>query len=129
MFAIDGVKLPSNASKHKSGTRADFEHQATKLEAAAQSILKRHREADRQSVEASLQQKEQQRIKRLQTDATQLRKWLADYPEDRQGRKGSIRQSHRTDNDSAKMITSKGVIQGYCGVAAVDNQHPIIVDA
>ena len=25
MFAIDGVKLPSNASKAKSGTRADFE--------------------------------------------------------------------------------------------------------
>ena len=25
LFAIDGVKLPSNASKHKSGTRADFE--------------------------------------------------------------------------------------------------------
>ena len=24
MFAIDGVKLPSNASKHRSGTRADF---------------------------------------------------------------------------------------------------------
>ncbi|MDP1860959.1 MAG: transposase, partial [Gemmatimonadaceae bacterium] len=35
MFAIDGVKLPSNASKHRSGTRADFEHQAAKLEAAA----------------------------------------------------------------------------------------------
>ena len=28
MFAIDGVKLPSNASKERSGTRADFQHQA-----------------------------------------------------------------------------------------------------
>ena len=28
MFAIDGVKLPSNASKHRSGTRADFERHA-----------------------------------------------------------------------------------------------------
>jgi transposase len=28
MFAIDGVKLPSNASKARSGTRADFERQA-----------------------------------------------------------------------------------------------------
>jgi hypothetical protein len=28
-FAIDGVKLPSNASKAKSGTRADFEREAT----------------------------------------------------------------------------------------------------
>jgi len=29
MFAIDGVKLPSNAAKSRSGTRADFERQAT----------------------------------------------------------------------------------------------------
>jgi transposase len=46
MFAIDGVKLPSNASKAKSGTRADFERQAAKLEAAAQTMLARHRETD-----------------------------------------------------------------------------------
>lgn len=38
MFAIDGMKLPSNASKQRSGTRAEFERQATKLEAAAQTI-------------------------------------------------------------------------------------------
>jgi transposase len=31
MFAIDGVKLPSNASKAKSGTRAEFKRQADKL--------------------------------------------------------------------------------------------------
>ncbi len=30
MFAIDGVKLPSNASKAKSGTRAEFTQQAAK---------------------------------------------------------------------------------------------------
>ena len=30
-----GVKLPSNASKARSGTRADFERQAGKLEATA----------------------------------------------------------------------------------------------
>ena len=32
---IDGVKLPSQAAKQRSGTRADFERQATKLEATA----------------------------------------------------------------------------------------------
>ena len=46
MFAIDGVKLPSNAAKSRSGTRADFERQAKKLEAAAATMLQRHREAD-----------------------------------------------------------------------------------
>ena len=34
MFAIEGFKRPSNASKAKSGTRADFERQADKLDAA-----------------------------------------------------------------------------------------------
>ena len=56
MFAIDGVKLPSNASKQKSGTRANFEHQAAKLEAAARVMLERHREADQKPVEADLRQ-------------------------------------------------------------------------
>ncbi|MDP1643965.1 MAG: transposase [Thiobacillus sp.] len=129
MFAIDGVKLPSNASKHKSGTRADFEHQAAKLEAAARVMLERHREADQQAIEPDLKAKEAQRIIRLQRDATQLRQWLAAHPEDRQGSKGSIRKSNRTDNESTKMATNKGVIQGYTGVAAVDAKHQIIVDA
>jgi transposase len=129
MFAIDGVKLPSNASKQKSGTRADFGHQAAKLEAAARVMLERHREADQQPVESDLKAKDVQRITRLQAEAAQLRKWLADHPEDRTGSKGSIRKSNRTDNESAKMATSKGVIQGYTGVAAVDAKHQIIIDA
>ncbi|MCW7552738.1 transposase [Endozoicomonas gorgoniicola] len=33
------------------------------------------------------------------------------------------------DPDSAKMKTSKGVIQGYNGVAAVDNKHQVIMHA
>ena len=129
MFAIDGVKLPSNASKQKSGTRADFEHQAEKLEAAARVMLERHREADHRPVEADLKAKALLRITRLQTDAAQLRQWLTAHPADRKGSKGTIRMSNRTDNESAKMATSKGVIQGYTGVAAVDARHQIIVDA
>jgi len=39
MFAIDGVKLPSNASKARSGIRADFERQADKLEKAGRGNL------------------------------------------------------------------------------------------
>ncbi len=129
MFAIDGVKLPSNASKAKSGTRADFERQAAKLETAAKAMLERHREADRRTNEPDLQAKETQRLTRLQTDAAQVRQWLTDHPEEKKGSKGTIRKSNRTDNESAKMATSKGVIQGYTGVAAVDARHQIIVEA
>lgn len=57
MFAIDGVKLPSNASKLKSGTRADFERQAAKLEEAAKAMVAWHRENDRLPVEPDLAEK------------------------------------------------------------------------
>jgi hypothetical protein len=40
-----------------------------------------------------------------------------------------VRQSNRTDNQSAKIATEKGVIQGYTAVAAVDDKHQIIVGA
>jgi transposase len=133
MFAIDGVKLPSNASKRRSGTRADFERRATKLEATAQQILARHRATDALPTEPTLAAKEAKRIARLEKDAAQMRDWLAQHPEDRRGRgsrgKGAIRKSNRTDNESAKMATGKGVIQGYTGVAAVDSAHQIIVEA
>ena len=129
MFAIDGVKLPSNASKAKSGTRADFERQAVKLEAAAQAMLARHRENDALPTEPGLAEKAARCVERLEHDATQLRDWLKANPDDRRGAKGSVRKSNRTDNDSAKMATSKGVIQGYTGVAAVDDRHQIIVEA
>ncbi|MDO9273654.1 MAG: transposase [Rugosibacter sp.] len=142
MFAIDGVKLPSNASKARSEalcvpgtplrgqvTRADFERQAAKLETVAQAMLARHRENDILPAEPDLAAKTARRIERLQGDAAQLRDWLTAHPEDRKGSKGSIRKSNRTDNESAKMATSKGVIQGYTGVAAVDSRHQIIVEA
>jgi transposase len=129
MFAIDGVKLPSNASKQRSGTRADYARQATKLEAATTAMVQRHRAADALPTEPDLAAKAAERITRLDRDAAQLRDWLAAHPADRRGPTGGIRKSNRTDNESAKMATSKGVIQGYTGVAAVDAQHQIIVEA
>ena len=104
MFAIDGVKLPSNASTHRSGTRAEFTPRAEKLETAA-------------------------RIARITKDARPLREWLATHPADHHGPTGGLRTSHRTNKESAQMATDKGVIQGYTGVAAVEATHQSIVDA
>lgn len=58
MFAIDGVKLPSNAAKSRSGTRADFERLANKHEAAAQAMLARHRDSDQHHVEPGVTARE-----------------------------------------------------------------------
>ena len=49
--------------------------------------------------------------------------------DERRSNKGAVRKSNVTDNDSAKMATSKGVIQGYAAVAAVDSKSQVIVAA
>src|SRR5437773_2633244 len=69
MFAIDGVKLPSNASKRRSGTRAEFERQAEKLERVAATILERHHAVDGLPVEPSLAAQATERAGRLERDA------------------------------------------------------------
>jgi transposase len=129
LFAIDGVKLPANASKAKSGTRADYQRQVERMERAAKQMLEQHRSADCAPGDDALARREAQKLERLQKEARQLREWLVHNGEDRTGSKGSVRLSNRTDNESAKMATSKGVIQGYTGVAAVDEKAQIIVDA
>ena len=113
MFAIDGVKLPSNAAKGKSGTRAHFQHQAKKLEAAARTMLQRHREADQQDLEPDLQAREQQRIASLDKEAARMHQWLNANPADRQGSKAKPRQSNRTDNESAKPVPEHSRRDGH----------------
>ena len=97
MFAIDGVKLPSNASKHRSGTRADFERQAEKLKPRRRQMLQRHRAADTAPTEPTAAHKDASAIERLEHDAAQIRAWLARNPDDRRGAEGRIseEQSHR----------------------------------
>lgn len=138
MFAIDGVKLPSNASKRRSGKRAHFERQAEKLEAAAARMLTRHQAIDAtedgppdppDGPPPSRRTRDAERQARLERDAAQLRAWLAAHPDDRRSAQGAVRLSNRTDPDSAKMATGKGVVQGYTAVAAVDARAQIIVDA
>lgn len=129
MFAIDGVKLPSNASKHRSGTRAEFLAQAQKMERAATTMLERHQANDAGAAEDVLDAKAAARIERLTGEAAKIRQWLADHPEDRPGTRGKVRKSNRTDSESAKLATDKGVIQGYCAVAVVDADHQVIVEA
>lgn len=129
MFAIDGVKLPSNASKHRSGTRAEFAERADKLERKAREMLDRHRRNDGAGVDRPSDATVAARLERMQRRAMELREWLAVHPKDRQGPNGGVRKSNLTDGESAKMATDKGVIQGYCGVATVDGKEQVIVEA
>jgi hypothetical protein len=42
MFAIDGCKMPSNASKEWSGTKEELKHKKQKMEKAIRQIIERH---------------------------------------------------------------------------------------
>ena len=109
MFAIDGVKLPSNASKYRSGTHAELAHSAQRMERGVKDMLKAHRGQDsstKDNDESADQVRRRRRIENLQNESQRIRSFLAAKAE-RKSDKGSIRKSNITDNDSAKMATPK----------------------
>lgn len=128
MFAIDGCKLPSNASKEWSGTKADFEKKAAKMEKAIENILKKHQEEDLSKTESKEKETEEKFAQTLSKRITKIREWLKDN-DDKPGKTGKPKKSNITDNESAKMKTHRGVIQGYDGVAVTDGKHQVIVQA
>ena len=128
MFAIDGVKLPSNASKERSGTHQELRHRADRLDKAADKILALHQAKDKQGADEALEPKRQAQMQALRQEAARTREFLASNTK-RENRKGQELKTNVTDPDSAKMATSKGVIQGYAAQAAVDSAHQIIVAA
>jgi transposase len=128
LFAIDGCKLPSNASKEWSGTKADLRKKRKKIDRVVRRILKRHREADRKELDDDVLEKEKKQVATLRRASRKIRDFLAEN-EEKIGSSGNPIQSNITDNQSAKMKTSHGVIQGYIGVAAVDAKHQVVVHA
>jgi transposase len=128
MFAIDGVKLPSNASKEWSGARLDLKKKSQKMQRAVEQLLQQHRFSDEAPESASMMQARERQVRTLNRAIEKIEGFLATH-EEKIGRAGKPVQSNVTDNESAKMRTNKGVIQGYNGVAVVDAQHQVVVEA
>lgn len=128
LFAIDGCKLPSNASRTWSGTKAELAKKAGKMERAIAHMLDTHRHQDAGRREDALDQRERQQIQTLEKNIEKIRRWLPENAE-KTNRKGQPLKSNLTDNESASMKGSHGVIQGYTGVAAVDAKSQVIVHA
>jgi transposase len=130
MFAIDGCKLPSNAAKEWSGTKAELRAKKKKMEKAVRHMLQHHREEDKRniSVDQERREKEQQAMRVMERHIKKLKEWLDDN-DDKPGKTGKPKKSNITDNDSAKIKTGKGVIQGYDGIASVDGKHQVIIHA
>ena len=126
-FALDGCKLASNASKEWSGKISDLKNKKNKIEQKVQRLLDEQIEADNsESSDPADQAKRERQIDKLHRQADRIEKWLNEN-EPRIGASGKEVQSNVTDNESAKMHTSHGTIQGYNGQALVDKKHQVIL--
>lgn len=128
MFAIDGCKMPSNASKEWSGTKEELRRKKEKMEKAVRQIIGRHREMDKKEKGDETTKRERHYVETIEKKIKKIDEWLGEN-EDKPGKTGKPVKSNITDNESAKMKTSHGVIQGYNGVAVVDDKHQVIVHA
>jgi transposase len=126
-FSLDGLKLSSNASKEWSGKHSDLKKKHQNLKKKVSEAIAEHQEADKCGSDPDAQRREQ-RIKRLEQKANRIEKFLAQN-EPKKGKRGKEIQSNVTDNDSAKMATSHGVVQGYNANAVVDESHQVVVHA
>lgn len=134
-LSLDGVKLPGNASREGSGTFAQLRFKAEKLRRKVKETMVEHRRQDRLDRKGGDRSKEERaaeqvrhraRVQRLVAQAARLEAFVREE-EPREGSRGVEVQSNVTDNDSAKMTTSHGVIQGYNAQALVDSKEQIIV--
>ena len=128
MFAIDGCKISSNCAKEWSGTKKELLKKAEKIERSIEALVARHREEDEKQIRSESRESEAKKIATLKKKAQKIISWTSEN-EDRIGRRGKPVKSNITDNDSAKLVSSHGVIQGYNGIATVDADHQIVVDA
>jgi len=129
-FSLDGLKLSSNASKEMSGTFEELSHKKKKLEEKVKRLIKKHQMTDRKDEtddDRNIRNQDKQ-IDRLKRRAEKIGKFLEENEPKLNYRKQEIK-SNVTDNDSEKMVTSHGTIQGYNGQALVDDKRQIIAHA
>ena len=139
-LSLDGLKLAANASREWSGTFAELRLKAAKLRRKLTEKMAEHRRADRLERkrsprgEGTTGEREREKaarqatLQRLRARAQRIESFLEEE-QAKEGARGHEVQSNVTDNDSAKMQTGHGVIQGYNAQALVDERHQIIVHA
>jgi len=139
MFGIDGVKMPSNASKEWSGTIKTLKKKKEKLKKHISRLLLRHRELDKNAEAKKIQkpyketmgndkERRARSIERLEKKLKKLDEFLK-TAEPKKGTSGEEVQSNITDNESARIKSPHGYIQGYNGIAIADSGNQIIVCA
>jgi transposase len=128
-YAIDGLRLPSNASMEMSGTKEQLGKRLEVYKRMAEKHMKRHEKKDgREENDEVAQRRYEQRQKRLNRQIGKIESFL-DAMEAKKGKEEQEIQSNVTDNESAMIHSKKGFIQGYIGIAVSDKKSQIIVSA
>jgi len=128
-FAVDGLRLPSNASLEMSGTKKKLEKRLETYRKMAAKHLARHQkkdelgEADENTKKhfEKQQKKYNQKIEKISS--------FLETMKPKEGNRGQEIQSNVTDDESAVIHSSKGYIQGYIGIVAADSKNQIIINA
>lgn len=129
LFALDGCKLPTNASKEWSGKISALHKKKETIETRLKQLMEEQIEEDKKDLikkKVGFGVDRDGQIERLKKKADRIGKWLEEN-EPKIGFQGREIQSNITDNESATMPTSKGTIQGYNAQALLDAKHQIIV--
>jgi len=125
-FSLDGLRLSSNASKEWSGTFKELRKKKSKLEKRLKEVVREHQRNDKERAIPSKPFKKQ--VKRLEQKIHKLEEFLSENQR-KAGKSKKEIHSNVTDNESAKMVTSHGIVQGYNSQALVDDKHQIILHA
>jgi transposase len=128
LFALDGCKIASNAAKEHSGTHAELRRKVEKLEARLAAMIEQHRDHDDHGNDDQPHPGPPSQTRRYQAQIDRIKEFLSAH-EPRIGIQGKEVKSNITDNESAKLKSGSGYIQGYNALALVDAKHQIIVHA
>jgi len=139
MFAIDGCKLPSNASKEWSGTINDLKRRKERLEKYVKKVIRKHRELDKDKAAKRKQkpfaktmgddkERRKRHIERIEKKLKKLDEFL-ETAEPKKGANDKEIQTNVTDPQSAKIKGPHGYIQGYNGITIADSGNQVIICA
>jgi transposase len=128
-FAVDGLRLPSNASMEMSGTEQQLRKRLACCRKMAAKHIERHKRKDAQGADgAGAKERFEKRQVYLNRRIEKISSFLEGMKK-KEGRDGKETQSNVTDNESAMIHSSKGTIQGYIGIAVADQKSQVITGA
>jgi transposase len=126
-FALDGCKLPGNASKKWSGTFSVLQEKKQKFERRVAQLLEEQVAADTQEGnDGAAGANRTKQVEQLQKQAARIERFLQDH-EAKPGKQRKEVKSNITDTESAMMHSAHGMIQGYNAQALVDAKQQVIV--